>query len=83
MSLAWSPTRMNEMLNAARLCGGHTKFLKSLNSDQWDDFGDWLWYELHPEEQRSKRFIDPPAFAHAFLEEHRYKPRLAKRKDKE
>lgn len=53
----WSHNAMKEMLQQAK----NTVVLRrlgELSDDDWNELGDWLWYQTHPTDSDS--FIDRP-----------------------
>lgn len=82
--LFWSFARVREMLQARQIVVP-ARFLTKLTVEQFNALGDWLWYECHPTEIRSKRHCLPPKFMDAYL--HNYPsqsllPRKGKRDKK-
>jgi len=63
---AWSNAYMKDMLRRY----GVTMPLRELSKltvEQYNLLGDWLWYELHPNDERPEKFRLPPKFIDEYL----------------
>jgi len=77
---AWSNAYMNDMLRRMQI-QLPAKFRRGLTQEQMNDLGDWLWYELHKDVQRPKKFDLPPSFLDPYLPGH-FTPTTKERKER-
>ena len=55
----WSVQKIKDMATARGLVVS-AEFLQELPRDRFNDLGDFLYYECHPDEPSSRRFVEVP-----------------------